>query len=158
MTASWKTNRKTGKHFVIGNVIPSEPTIVSFEESFPIPVEDGTGQRYLVKYGDGHTVQVEFFDAFDAESSEVGEEEVEQAEDVEARDAKQIYTLRVLWNGAVDFDESYDSNDSDARLRISKRLIKRYGKIAEDFLGKSSSELEDDLQERIEDKDSESFL
>ncbi len=155
---SWKTNRKTRARFVSGRVIPSEPTIVGFEESFPIPVEDGTGQRYIVKYSDGHTAEDEFSDAFDAESSEIGEEEVEQAEDVEARDPEMVYNFRVVWDGAVDFSESYDSNNEGDRLALQKKLVKRYGKIAEAFLGNTARDLEDSIAERKEDSEEESFL
>ena len=157
---SWKSNRSTRKPFLAGRIIESHPDIVSFESVGSVYVEDGSGQRYIVKYFDGRLAEVEFSDAFDAESSEVSEEEVGQAEDNEDRDVKQVYTIRVVWDGTVDFEESYNANSEDERLKVSKTLIRRYGKIAEDFLGKTSSELEDGLQERRDEKesDSESFV
>ncbi len=157
--SSFKTNHKTRKRFpVVGKVISREPSIVGFDDLGSIYVEDGSGQRYSVQYSDGRIAEVEFSDAFDADSSETSEQDVEQAEDVEAREPKEVYSIRVFWNGTVDFQESYDSNDDDARLKVSKTLVKRYGKIAEDFLGKTSVDLDEDLQERIDENSGESFL
>ncbi len=157
---SFKTNRKSRKVFPVpvGKVVASEPSIVSFEDAGSIYVQDRSGQRYVVKYSDGHTAEVEFSDAFDPEGSEISEQEQEHAEDVEQREPVQNYSIRVVWDGAVDFQESYDSNDDDSRLKVSKSLVKRYGKLAEDFLGKTSSDLEEDLQARIDDNSGESFL
>src|SRR5439155_16886440 len=155
----FRTNRKTRKRFpVVGKVISREPSIVSFEDAGSIYVEDGSGHRYSVKCSDGHTVEVEFSDAFDSDSSEMSEQEVEQAEDVEAREPVQNYSVRVTWDGAIDFEESYNSADEDERLKLSKRLIKRYGKIAESYLGKSFEDVEDEMAERREERQDESLL
>src|SRR5438046_10745839 len=91
----FRTNRKTRKRFpIVGKVISREPSIVSFEDAGSIYVEDGSGQRYVVKYSDGHTAEVEFSDAFDPEGSEISEQEQEQAEDVEQREPVQNYSIR----------------------------------------------------------------
>ena len=124
----FRTNRKTRKRFpIVGKVISREPSIVSFEDAGSIYVEDGSGQRYVVKYSDGHTAEVEFSDAFDAESSEVSEEEVGQAEDNEDRDVKQVYTER----GRVDDAELMEvlvaslipESDAVGKLRANLEVL-----------------------------------
>jgi len=155
----FRSNRRTKKPFpVVGKVIRNSPEIVGFDDLGSFYVEDGSGQRYSVRYSDGHMVEVEFSDAFDSDSSEVSEEAVADAEDKEAREPKQVYSIRVVWDGAVDFQDFYNSNDQDERLKLSKALIRRYGQIAESFLGQSFKEVEEEMAERREDKDSESFL
>lgn len=163
---SYKTNRRNRGIFKagrplpppIGKVIADAPEIVSYMDGGSVYVEDGNGNRYIVKYADGHTVDVEFSDAFDAEASEVDEQEEEQAEDVEAREPEQIYNIRVVWDGAVDFEESYNAEDVEDRFGVMKDLIGRYGKIAEDYLGISAMELDDQIKQRAEESKEESFL
>jgi hypothetical protein len=163
---SYRTNRKNGGVFKagrplpppVGKVIASSPEIVSYIDGGSVYVEDGSGNRYIVKYADGHTVDVEFTDAFDAEASEIDEQEEEQAEDVEAREPEKIYNIRVVWDGAVDFSESYNAEDVSDRFGVMKDLIARYGKIAEDYLGLSAMELDDQIKQRAEEDKEESFL
>jgi len=163
---SYKTNRRRGGIFKagrplpppIGKVIKDSPEIVSYIDGGSVYTEDGNGNRYVVKYADGHTVDVEFSDAFDPEASESGEVEEEQAEDVEAREPEQIYNIRVVWDGAVDFAESYNAEDVGDRFGVMKNLIARYGKIAEEYLGISAMELDDQIKQRADEDKEESFL
>ncbi len=158
---AFRTNRRKGGIFKagrplplpVGKIIPNAPEIVSFEDAGSVPVEDGSGQRYIVRYADSHSAEVEFTDAFDPESSEESEGEAEWAEDVEEREPRMMYSIRVVWDGAVDFHESYDANDEDDRNGIMKDLIARYGKIAEDFTGISAVELDDKIKQRVDEKD-----
>jgi hypothetical protein len=139
-------------------VISNAPEIVSFEDAGSAYVENGSGEKYLVKYANGSTVEVEISDTFDPESSDLTENDLNRAESEEDRDPKQIYNIRVVFDGAVDFSESYDANDSDDCLRIKKALITRYGRIAEDFTGLNAPELQDQIAERRDESDSESFV
>lgn len=69
-----------------------------------------------------------------------------------------MHNISVVWDGAVDFQESYDANDETDRMKIKKSLIGRFGKIGEDFIGLSASELDEQLKERADDAGEESFL
>lgn len=143
----------------VGKIIANEPAIVDYEDAGSLYVEDGSGQRYIVKYADGHTAEVEFSDQFDAEAS-TDEEEIEENPRIEEEEqnATQMYNVTVVWDGAVDFAESYDANNERDRLGVIKDLIARYGKIAEDFVGASAAEIDEQIKEKSEDMSEESFI
>lgn len=144
---SYRTNRKTRGVFKLGTkdatpppmgtIIRDAPEIVGFEGVGSVYVEDGEGSRYTVKYADGHTSEVEISDALDTEG--YGEDEASD-EDHEYRN------VRVVWDGAVDFEDGYDGNSEESKDEITRSLIKRYGKIAEDFLGTSEKDIDEKIR------------
>lgn len=133
---SYRTNRKTRGVFKLGSkdarqptegkIIKGDPEIIGFEDAGSIYVEDGSGERYTVKYADGSTAEVEFYDAFDPDSSD---------------ENTQSYNMTVVWDGAVDFSESYDANSDDSVDGMRHAIVARYGKIGEDFVGITAQEI-----------------
>jgi len=90
-------------------------------------VEDGDGARYNVTMGDGSKHEVEFYDYFDHES---GMDESQEGEEV----PQENRIIDVIWDGAVDYSDSYDDNDMRSYARVKRDLIKRYGKLARAWL------------------------
>ncbi len=134
-------SRRTGEHYPlrqgepipekkVGNIIADDPDLVAFEYSGSVYVEDGDGSRYTLTNADGSTQELEISDALDTSGPGPDEEEME---------GKEFRNVEVVVDGAVDFFESYDNNDDESIAEIRDSLVKRYGKIAEDFLGITKS-------------------
>jgi len=157
---SYRTNRKTRGVFKVGSktrespsagtIIRDSPEIVGFDYMKSVYVEDGSGSLYAVRRADGSTSEVEMSDALDTEAGDEGDEGMN--EDHEYRN------IRVVWDGAVDFEEGYDGLSDDSMNEVKRSLIKRYGKIAEDFLGTTEAQINEVIRGTQSTRESKGIL
>jgi hypothetical protein len=99
--------------------------IDKIEPAGSVYVEDGEGSRYIVTFGDGRKAEVEFTDVADYEAGTIEEG---TGSEIEPRN------VQVVFDGAVDFFEGYDAADPKSIKEIRRDLIKRYGKLAKEWL------------------------
>jgi len=142
---SMRTNRKTKGIFRVGNpsgmgmteygrgmksvkgyklIAEKAERIDKIEYAGAPYVEDGDSARYIVTMGDGRKQEVEFYDFLDQYGGEMDDE----------NEGKEIRMIQVVWDGAVDYDDSYDADSRRDVARAKKDLIARYGKLARAFL------------------------
>lgn len=142
---SYRTNRKTKGTFRVRNpgqmgmaeygrgmksvkayqlIKEKAEKIKSFEHDRSLYVDDGDADQYKVTFGDGRTIEVQFYDYFPQDGG-YGEDE----------EGSNDRSIDVIVEGALEYSDSYNPDSKRDVARAKRELIDAWGPVAKDWLG-----------------------